>query len=118
MTAFRLISFSTHAVIEFVGGLALMLAPFALGLTGSGLVIPFVLGALAVGASLGATESLPVSAHFAWDNLFVAAGLAFALGLSLTGDDTAATVVLIAAAGQLVLTLITRYSRSAPAPRL
>jgi hypothetical protein len=112
VTAFRLISLSTHAVLELLVGFALILAPFALGFGPGGLVAGVVLGVLVTGLALGAAEGLPVGAHLAADYGLTGALLAGSLALASVGDRIAATVFLGAAVALLVLALITRYSRA------
>jgi hypothetical protein len=112
MTAFRLISLSTHAVVELLIGFGLILAPFALGFGPGGLVAGVFLGVLVTGLALGAAEDLPLSAHMAADYALVGALLAGSLSLSVVGDDPAALVFLGAGVVQLALALSTRYSRA------
>jgi len=111
MTALRLISIPVHGVLELIGGLALLAAPFVLGFGIGGTVVAIALGVLLVGLALGAGDTLPVSAHFAFDQALVLTLAASALALAWTGDRTAALGFTAAALLQLALTLSTRYSR-------
>ena len=117
MTALRLISLPTHAVLELLGGLALMAAPFALGFTPAGLVAAVAIGALVVGLALSATPNegsgLPIAAHFAFDRGLAVGLLGGALVLGLAGDTAAAAVFAAAALGQATLNLTTRYTAKA-----
>lgn len=117
MTALRLISLPTHAVLELLGGMALMAAPFALGFTAAGLVAAVLVGAVVVGLALSATpndgSSLPIAAHFAFDRGIAVGLLGASLLLGLTGDTAAAAVFAAAALVQAALNLTTRYTARA-----
>jgi hypothetical protein len=115
MTALRLISLPTHAVLELALGVALMAAPFALGFGPAGLVVSVALGAIVVGLALSADPDAgtSVAAHFAYDRA-VAFGLVFgALALALANDSVAAVFLAGAAIVQTALNLITRYTARA-----
>jgi hypothetical protein len=112
MTAGRLIPLPTHAAMEMVLGLTLMVAPFLAGLTTAGIVAGVVIGALVVGLALQAVvddgSGLPLSAHRAAD-VGIALGLAGA-AIVMAPADTAATVLFGAVAlAQLALVTATRY---------
>lgn len=114
MTALRLITLPTHSALEMLLGLALMVAPFALGASTAGLVAAVVVGALVVGLALQGLEAgdrpaLPVSAHHAADYGLVL-GLAVGALVLAIDDATAATVFAVAAVAQLALNVTTRYS--------
>lgn len=111
MSALRLFSLPTHAVIELISGLALMGAPFLLGFGAAGTVVAVAFGILIVGLALGGAEDIPVSAHIAIDQALVIAFLAGAVALVLAGDSAAGAVFLAAGVAQLVLTATTRYTR-------
>ena len=111
MSALRLFSLPTHAVIELVAGLALMLAPFALAFGTAGTILAFGAGVVLVGLALGGAEDLPISTHVAIDQALVSAFLVAAVALALAGDAAAASVFLAAGLGQLTLAATTRYSR-------
>ena len=112
MTAFRLISLPTHAVVELLLGLALIASPFALGFGPGGLVSAVALGSLIIGLALGAADTLRLSAHVAADYAIVGALLSGSLALSVVGDDLAALVFLACGVVELALALTTRYSRA------
>ena len=118
MTALRLISLPTHAALELLAGLAVMVAPFVLGFGPAGMVSAVVLGALIAGLALTAasadSSTLPISAHFAFDRGLALGLLGGALVLGLAGDRAAAALFAAAAVGQVALNLTTRYS---PSPR-
>ena len=114
MTAFRLISLSAHGAFELVIGLALMAAPFVLGLGAAGMLIALVAGALTVGLALGAAVAdigpIDVAAHYAYDVGLAIGLVGAAVVLAIASDAAGAAVFLAAALAQLALTLTTRYS--------
>jgi hypothetical protein len=116
MTAFRLISLPTHAVVELMVGFALLAAPFALGFEAGGLLAAVLLGVLLTGLALAAAENLAVASHLSADYALIVALLAGALALKSVGDGTAALTFLAAGIVELALALTTRYSRG-PAVR-
>lgn len=111
MTAFRLISLPAHAVLEMLVGLGLLIVPFAFGFSPGGMLASIALGVLITGLAVGSADSLPVSAHMAFDYVLVGALLTASLSLSVVGDDAAALVFLAAGTAELALALSTRYSR-------
>ena len=115
MTALRLIPLPVHAAIELMVGLAIMTAPFALGLSAAAMVTGVVLGALVAGLALQSVDTpggrtVPVSAHYAAD-LGIAIGLAGAAAILATEDTSAAALFGTAAIAQLALNLSTRYTQ-------
>jgi hypothetical protein len=118
MTAFRLISLPTHAVLEFTGGLALMVVPFVFGLTPAGVVVAVTLGAIIAGLGLTAASregnrGLSVGDHFALDRTLAFGLLLAAAGLALGDDRAGAVVMMVGAAAQFALSFSTRYTASA-----
>ena len=111
MTALRIIPLPIHAALEMLLGLALGLAPFALGLSTAAAFIGVITGVLIVGLALQSIdENLHISAHLAGDQ-GLALGLAVAAGVMAgTGDAAAATLFTAAAALQLLLIASTRYT--------
>ena len=111
MTATRLVSLPMHSALEMLLGFALLGLPFVLGLPLPALVAGVVIGALVVGHALQAVEpaSVSVAAHRAGDHGF-ALGMAGAAAVLASVDSRAALLFGAAAALQLALTLITRYS--------
>jgi len=79
------ISLPTHAVIELLGGLALLVAPFALGFGPAGTVVAVTAGVLLVGLALAGSDSLPLRAHHAFDLALSAALAAGCAGLAILG---------------------------------
>ncbi len=115
MTVLRLVPLPIHSGLEMLLGLALMIAPFALGASPAGLVVGVVVGALVVGLSLQALDAggrppLPVSAHYAAD-FGLALGMAGGALVLAVDDMTAASILGAAAVAELALTLTTRYSQ-------
>ena len=115
MTAFRLISFPTHAALETLLGLLTMVAPFVLGFGSAGTLVAVVVGALITGLALSAavaddTNVVDIGAHYAYDLGLCLGLLGAGLALGIAGDAAAAVFLTAAAAAQLSLTLTTRYS--------
>jgi hypothetical protein len=111
MTALRLMPLPMHAALELLVGLALIAAPFALGLSTPALVAGAIVGALVAGLALQAVEpgGTSISAHHAAD-IGVALGLAGAALVFATVDGPAAVLFGAAALAQLALNLTTRYT--------
>lgn len=105
------ISLPTHAVIELLGGLALLVAPFALGFGPAGTVVAVTAGVLLVGLALAGSDSLPLRAHHAFDLALSAALAAGCAGLAILGDVPATVTLAGLAALQLTLASATRWSR-------
>lgn len=111
MTVLRWISLPVHGACELALGIALLVAPFGLGLTPAGVVVAVAVGALTVGLALSTTDARSgPAAHHASDLALAVLGLVAALGLALAGAVPAATLLLGAGLAQLGLTLVTRYS--------
>jgi hypothetical protein len=107
----RTISLPVHAALELALGVALLAAPFALGLEPAGLVAAVSLGVLMVGLALAGTDSLPLSAHQAFDLALVAALGGGGIGLALAGDPAAGLLLALAGGLQLTLLALTRWRR-------
>ena len=101
----RRLSLTEHGVIELVVGLALIAAPFALGYDAGGLVASTVAGAVLVGLGLA---DPPISAHMTAD--FLVAVLLLVLAIA-SGDRLAGGLLAAAAAGELLLSVATRWTR-------
>ena len=111
MTALRLLPLPMHSALELLIGLALISAPFALGLSTPALVAGVIVGALVAGLALQAVEPerTSVSAHHAAD-YGVALGMAGAAIVLSTVDGSAGVLFGVAALAQLTLNLTTRYT--------
>jgi hypothetical protein len=105
------ISLPTHALVELLGGLALLTAPFALGFAGAGTVVSVTAGVLIIGLALAGAESLPLGAHRAFDQMLVAGLAGCGLALALTGDPVAGLALAALAGVQLTLASLTRWTR-------
>ena len=114
MTAFRLISFGAHGALEFVIGLALIVAPFALAFGPAATVAGVSIGALIVGLALGAAtlelDRGSVAGHHAYDWGAVAGIAVAAAVLAAVGESAAGITFAIAAVAMTALALTTRYS--------
>ena len=108
----RTISLPIHSALELVGGLALLAGPFLIGAGPAGLVAAISLGALLVGLALAGPDSLPLSAHQAFDLTLVAALAGGGLGLALAGDPAGGLVLGVVGALQLTLVTLTRWVRA------
>lgn len=112
----RLISFPAHGAIEFLLGLALMAAPFAVGADPAGIVVGFGLGVLVTGVSLTSIGAGPrgtttsVTAHQAYDQGLSLGGAGAALVLAIAGQGAVAVSILVIAAALFTLSMATRYS--------
>src|SRR5437763_4551131 len=116
MTALRLISLPTHAVLELALGVLVMAAPFVLGFGPAGLVVSALLGAIVVGLALSAAPDgggAAISAHFAFDRVVAIGLVAGAVALALSDDAPAAIFLAGAAIAQTALNLTTRYTARA-----
>jgi hypothetical protein len=111
MTAMRLLPLPMHSALELLIGLALIGAPFALGLSTAALVAGAVVGALVAGLGLQAVDPgrSSISAHHAADH-GIALGLAGAAFVFASVDGPAAILFGAAALAQLALTVTTRYT--------
>ena len=111
MTALRHVPLPIHSALELLIGLALIGAPFALGLSTPALVVGVIVGAIVAGIALQAVEpaTTSVSAHHAADH-GIALGLAGAAILFAAVDSSAAVLFGAAALAQLALNLTTRYT--------
>jgi hypothetical protein len=106
------ISLPTHGLVELAAGLALVITALALDLGTTGALLTFCAGVLIAGMGVGAADTLSLSAHESLDRL-LATGLAGAsIASGLAGSGLAAALLLAAAAMQLTLTGITRWSRT------
>ena len=105
------ISLPTHGVVELVLGLALVLAALALDLGTAGSLLTFTAGVLVAGLGLGATDALSLAEHESLDRLLAIGLAAGSIAAASTGSGVAAAVLLAAAATQLTLTGVTRWTR-------
>jgi hypothetical protein len=106
------ISLPTHALVELLGGLALLVAPFTLGFAEAGTIVAVAGGVLLVGLALAGLESLALGAHRAFDQMLVAVLAGCGLALALAGDPVAGIALLALATVLLTLTTLTRWTRA------
>lgn len=115
MTFARLISSDTRAGILVAVGTALLLAPFALGLSVAAIAAGVMIGVVTVGLGLAGTATsgrgtVPVTTHMVYDQ-GLAAGLLLGGGIFLLASEPVAAVVFgVAGLIQLVVGGITRYT--------
>jgi hypothetical protein len=111
MTALRPVSLPTHSALEMLVGLALIGAPFALGLSAPVLVAGVFVGAIMAGIALQSLDPdhTSVRAHHAADH-GIALGLAAGAVVLASVDALGAVLFGAAALVQLALTLTTRYT--------
>ena len=105
----------THAGLELALGAALIVLPFALGLSAGALVVGFALGGLIAGLALAGSEpasrgGLPLLAHSAYDLAVATALLCAGVALGLTDGPRPLILFLAAGLAELTLMLSTSYS--------
>jgi hypothetical protein len=105
----RRLSLPEHGAVELVVGLGLIAAPLLLGFGPAGLLASMTAGAILAG--LGLAEGLPISAHMTWDFILAVGLLAVAVALAGNGERLAGGLLAAAAAGELALSLGTRWTR-------
>jgi hypothetical protein len=110
----RRLSLTEHGLLELLAGLALIGAPLVLGLGPVALAAGVGSGALVAG--LGLSDTMPISAHMAADIAIGAGLLGVAAALAGAGETAAATLLALGAAVELLLSLVTRWTRSPHAP--
>ena len=113
MTAIRPISLPLHGALELLTGMLALVAPFALGFTPAGTVVAVLVGAVAVGLALDATQPERVTTHHALDYGLAFGALAAAVALAATGDVAATLTLAAFGLAQLGLNGATRYSARA-----
>jgi hypothetical protein len=105
----RRLSLPEHGALEVLAGVALIAAPFALGFGPGGLIACMAAGALLVG--LGLSEGLAISAHMTADTLLAGGLIGAGLALASSGERVAGGLLAAVAAGELALSLATRWTR-------
>jgi hypothetical protein len=108
-------SLPAHGTVELVAGMAMIVAPFALGFGSAGIVVSVLLGAILMGMGMTLTGQLgPVVAwHSHFDSVFVLGTAIAALGLAVGGDRSAALFLAALVGIQAVLSFATRYVTTA-----
>ena len=105
----RRLSLPEHGVVELLIGVALIAAPFVLGFGPAALLASMTAGAILAGLAL--SEPLPISTPMAADTLAAAARLAAAVALAAADERLAGGVLAAAGAGELALSMATRWTR-------
>ena len=108
------VPYPLHAALELITATALIIAPFALGLSVDATITATVLGVLLFGLAISATGdgrgTLPISAHAAYDAAIGLVLVVSALIFGATGEAAALIFLLSAGIAQLLLNSITHYS--------
>jgi hypothetical protein len=107
----RRLSLPEHGAVELLVGLALIAAPFVFGFGPSGLLVSMVAGAIVAG--LGLSDGMAISTHMAADAAVAFGLLAVAVMLASGGERTTGGILAAVAAGELALTVCTRWTRRA-----
>jgi hypothetical protein len=110
MTALRPLPLSLHGAVELLLGVLALVAPFAFGFTPAGTVLGALVGVLAIGLALDATQPRDVTAHQGFDYALAFGAGAVALALAIAADAGAALVLGGLGVAQLALIAVTRYS--------
>jgi hypothetical protein len=105
------LSLSAHGAVELLGGIALIIAPTALGVGTAGVVVTVILGSILMGMGmmLQSDRIETVSLHSLFDGAFLLVSAAAAVALALAGEHIAAVTIAAFVAVQSLLTLTTRY---------
>jgi hypothetical protein len=98
-------------------GTALIMVPFALGLSMAAVVTGIGIGVIGVALGLAGTDTqgrgtLPVSAQAVYDRGLALGLMAAAIAFGLAGDDNALIVFGVAGMAALLMAVTTRYSVS------
>jgi hypothetical protein len=106
----RRLSLPEHGAVELLAGLALIAVPFVLGFGPGGLIACVAAGAVLAG--LGLSEGLAISAHMTADTLLAGGLIGAGLALAASGERVPGGLLAAVAAGELALSLATRWTRS------
>ena len=115
MTVLRLIPLALRSGLLVMAGTALIVAPFALGLSSAALVTAVGIGGVMVALGVAGTDTsgrgtIPVSAHAVYDRGIALGLVLVALMFAIAGEPDAALVFGTSGIAALVVTTITRYS--------
>jgi hypothetical protein len=118
MTMLRPISPALRSALIMTAGLALIAAPFLIGLEAAAVTTGVAVGVVMVAVALAGTETtgrgtLPVSAHAVYDRGIAIGLMVVAAIFGLSGEPAAALVFAAAGIATLAVTAVTRYSASA-----
>ncbi len=111
------VSYTLHAALELITAVALLAAPFALGLSLDATITAGVIGIVLFGLAVSATDSegrgtLPISAHATYDAAVALVLMGAAVVFGIAGEIPALALLLSAGVAQLTLNGFTRYSPS------
>ncbi len=111
------VPFSLHAALELVTAIALILVPFAIGLSLNATITAAVVGLVLFGLAVSGTATegrgtLPLSAHAAYDAGVALVLIGAAIVFGVIGEAPALAFLLAAGVAQLTLNGFTRYSPS------
>ena len=106
----RPLTLTEHGVLELLGGLLLIGLPLVLGLGPVALMAGIGAGVLVAG--LGLSDGMSIAAHMAADAALGIGLLAAAVIFTASGEPIAATLLACAAAVELALTVVTRWTRT------
>lgn len=112
MNFFRRISLPVHALVELTAGLALVVSPMIFALGGVGTVLTFTAGVLLAGMGFGAIDAVSLAAHQSLDRMLTVVLALASIAVALSGDTLAALLLFAGAAGMLVLTSATKWTRA------
>jgi Zn-dependent protease len=109
----RRFTLPAHGAIEFLAGMAMMLAPAVFAFSAGGLIVSAALGAVLTGVGLSLStsrrgEEIPWHRHF--DSIFLVIVAGAALALALAGQRPAAIFLAAMVGVQAALNLATRYA--------
>ena len=115
MTSTRFLSLDSRSAILVATGIALIVAPFAVGLGAAAVASGVFLGAIIVGLGFAGTAptgrgTIPTSAHMVYDQGIGFGLLLAAVIFAIAGEYGATAVFTIAGAVQLSIGTLTRYS--------
>lgn len=104
-----------HGAVELAAGLAVGIAPVAIGFPPGGIVAAVFLGATMVGLALATTApagsgAVPIRTHATYDKLLAGLLLATGIGAGIAGNPGALAFFTVAAAGYALLIAATRYT--------
>ncbi len=109
-----MIPHTTHAAVEVAGGAWVIVAPFLLGLSGVGIAISFLVGALLMSLAVQVSESsraIPLGAHASFDYALAAFAAVSGVAIgAITGDWRTTIFLVTVGLAQAALTASTRWS--------
>jgi hypothetical protein len=117
VTLARLISPATRSGLLIAAGTALIMVPFAIGLSMAAVVTGIAIGVIGVALGLAGTDTqgrgtLPISAQAVYDRGLALGLMAAGITFGIAGDDTALIVFGATGIAALLMAVITRYSVS------